>query len=318
MRRRAALTVLALAASAHAAAPPARPGAPLGAYLGPGCKGVERVPAFERWLGRRPERASDFLAQDSWREMVKAAERASRCWQPTQLPLTLGVPMLPRDRSGTLAEGARGAYDAHFVQIAQALVANGMGSAVLRLGWEFNQGWFAWAAAKDPEAWVAYWRRIVAAMRAVPGAAFRFDWNPAWGRGQIEPERVYPGDDVVDIIGLDVYNTAWSQRTPAERWWIKVNGTYGLKWQRDFARAHGKPVSFPEWATGTRPDGGGAGDDAYFVEQMAAWIASSEIAYHGYWDYPARDYNGQLSDGSKPLAAAAFLASFGRVSDAAR
>mgnify|MGYP002147242797 CR=1 FL=1 len=30
-----------------------------------------------------------------------------------------------------------------------------------------------------------------------------------------------------------------------------------------------------------------------------------------YWDYTAKDYNGRLSDGSKPEASAAFLSAFG-------
>ncbi len=44
---------------------------------------------------------------------------------------------------------------------------------------------------------------------------------------------------------------------------------------------------------------------------MAAWLAANDVAYHIYWDYPAKDYNGQLSRGQYPKAAAAFRQSFG-------
>jgi hypothetical protein len=284
---------------------------PLGVYMGPGCFGAARVADYETWLGRRPERASDFFSDHSWLELTKAAERSARCWAPTGLPMSFGVPMLPKDRVSTLASGARGDYDRHFAKVAEILIAHGQANAVIRIGWEFNHGWFTWRAAADPGAWVAYWRRIVTAMREVPGARFRFDWCPGWSRGQIAPTDVYPGDDYVDIIGMDVYNSAWTAATPEQRWQSKLNAPYGLKWHREFAVAHGKTMSYPEWGTGTRPDGHGAGDDAYFIRQMAAWIGASPVEYHNYWDYRAPDYDARLSDGSKPRSAAAFLETLG-------
>lgn len=283
----------------------------LGTYQGPGCNGTARLSAVSNWLGRRPAWHSDFLAQDSWVELTKAASRGSQCWQPTALSTSIGVPMLPRQAGSDLASGARGAYDTYFTQVARAFVQNGLASTVVRIGWEFNHDWFPWRADRDPAAWAEYWRRIVTAMRAVPGAQFRFDWCTAWSRGTVAPEQVYPGDEFVDIIGMDIYNTTWNPTTPEQRWRIKRDQAYGLAWHRSFAAAHNKPVSFPEWGTGLRPDGRGGGDDPYFIEQMAAWLATSDLAYHNYWDYKAPDFNGRLSDGSKPLSAAAFLKFFG-------
>lgn len=299
-------------AASSAWAPASAPAtAPLGVYLGPGCPGASRVAAFSAWLGRPLARASDFFSDHSWLELKKAAQRSADCWAPTGLPMSFAVPMLPKDKLATLAEGAQGAYDAHFTAVAQTLVQRGFGDAAIRIGWEFNHGWFRWRAAADPQAWVQYWRRIVAAMRAVPGANFRFDWCSGWSEGQIAPPKVYPGDDVVDIIGMDVYNSSWNPRTPQQRWQLKLDAPYGLKWHKAYAAEHGKPMSYPEWGTGTRPDGRGGGDDAYYVRQMAAWIAAAPVAYHNYWDFPAPDYNARLSDGSQPAAAAAFLQAFG-------
>ena len=283
----------------------------LGTYQGPGCSGTGRLPGLARWLGRTPARHSDFLAQDAWEEMVKAAHRGARCWGPAGLAMSIGVPMLPRAGDATLAAGARGEYDSHFVQIAQAFVQNGLGRAVVRLGWEFNHDWFAWRADRDPAAWVVFWQRIVAAMDAVEGADFAFDWCPAWGDGKLKAETVYPGDAYVDIIGLDIYNTTWNPTTPEQRWRIKRDHAHGLAWHRAFAAQHDKPVSFPEWGTGKRPDGRGGGDDPHFMDQMAAWLADSDLAYHNYWDYRAPDFDGKLSDGSKPQSEAVFLHHFG-------
>ena len=40
----------------------------------------------------------------------------------------------------------------------------GFADATIRLGWEFNGNWFAWAASNDPAAFITYWQRIVTAM----------------------------------------------------------------------------------------------------------------------------------------------------------
>jgi hypothetical protein len=286
--------------------------APLGVYQGNGCGGVKRLDQFVEWFGQKPNLVLDFFASDSWQSMISDAVWTMRCWKKTELPVVFSLPMLPKG-AYTLAEGAAGSYDEEFARIANALVDYGYSGAVVRIGWEFNGGWFAWAAKRDPTAWQAYWRRIVTVMRSVPGAKFRFDWCPNQGENQIRPDSVYPGDDFVDIIGLDVYNQTWNKdiSTPQQRWDELLNQSYGLKWQKEFARSHNKPISFPEWGTGTRPDGHGGGDDPYFVEQMAAWIADNNVAYQSYWDYPASDYNGKLSDGHQPLAGSAYRSAFG-------
>jgi hypothetical protein len=299
--------VLLFAAPLLSAAPP------LGVYQGGGCDGVKRLPVFSGWFGRPPDLALDFFATNSWDALVSSADWSIICWEPTGLSMSFSIPMLPQVADANLADGAAGRYDATFTRIARTLVNHGFAGAALRIGWEFNGGWYPWAAGKDPASWVAYWRRIVTVMRAVPGARFRFDWNPALGKLGLAPDSVYPGDEYVDVIGLDVYNQSWTTPMPApeQRWLELLNQPYGLQWHRDFALAHGKPVSFPEWGTGTRPDGRGGGDDPVFVERMADWIAASHLAYHAYWDYPAGDYNARLSDGHQPEAGAAFLRRFG-------
>jgi len=280
--------------------------ASIGVYEGAGCTGVTALSNFVGWLGRQPDQVLDFVASDSWQAMADGANWSANCWRATNAKVVFSVPMLPAG-ANTLAEGAAGKFDDKFKQLATTLVNQGYGNAIIRLGWEFNGGWYPWAAAKDPTNWVIYWRRIVTAMRGVQGAAFRFDWCPAQGQQQIAADKVYPGDSYVDIIGQDVYNQSWSGVTaPADRWNELLTQKYGLQWHRSFASAHNKPTSFPEWATGTRPDGHGGGDDPYFVTQMASWIGQSTAVYHNYWDYPASDYNGKLSDGSKPLSGSTF------------
>ncbi|MGC3980681.1 MAG: glycosyl hydrolase [Steroidobacteraceae bacterium] len=284
---------------------------PMGVYQGNGCDGVKKLTTFTGWFGRQPDFVLDFFAADSWTSMSGDATWTVGCWQKQNMKVVYSIPMLPNDGS-TLAQGAAGNFDDKFLALAQLLVSKGYGEATIRLGWEFNGGWYPWAAKKDPTNWVKYWQRIVTTMRSVSGAKFKFDWCSAQGYQQLSPADVYPGDDYVDIIGRDVYNQTWTTGidTPEKRWNEIVTQTFGMNWLRDFAKAHNKPISIPEWGTGTRPDGHGGGDDAYFITLMAKWIKSNNVVYHNYWDYTASDYDAKLSAGAQPLAAAAFVTAF--------
>ena len=280
-----------------------------GAYGGAGCTGVPEVRAFETFLGRNVDVVLDFLQKDKWAGMIGEAGWIAGCWK--QLPgrrLAISVPMLVDEGAPTLAQGASGEFDGHFRDLARTLIGGGYGDAFVRIGWEFNGNWYSWAAAKDPAAFKAYWRRIALAMRSVMGAHFQFDWNPTTADGPLD--EVYPGDDVVDVIGLDVYNQSWPKiADPVERWSYLLHRPAGLMWHRDFAYAHGKPRSFPEWGTGTRPDGHGGGDDPFFVRSMLSWITGGgEVSYACYWNYRAPDYDAKVTDNRLPQAAAALRA----------
>lgn len=289
--------------------------APLGVYLGAGCDGVQRLEAYERWLGRRVDQTLEFI---SWDVLSKGTTWGVKCWAKAgRTNVVYSLPMLPNDKSATLADGAAGKFDQLFRNYAQKLVENGFGNAIVRIGWEFNADWYSWAAKHDPQSWIAYWRRIVTTMRAVPGAAFKFDWTAAGGWSSFRAEDAWPGDEYVDIIGLDFYNNfRRPDVTPQERWRQRMSAPHGLAWHRRFATAHGKPMSYPEWGTGTGRNTHGGDDDPYFIEQMARWIAANDVAYHNYWDFKASIFDSKLSDGRRPQAARAFVRAFGRSSSA--
>lgn len=295
--------VLASAAQATASA---------GAYLGAGCTGAAQIPRFTKLLGRRPATVTEFAENSDWPNMIGSVNWAANCWRGAgNYRMVQSVPMLMA--TGSLAEGAAGAFDAHFAELGRTLVADHQAYAMLRIGWEFNGNWYRWGAVNDPDSFVAYFRRIVAAFRSVPGNHFKIIWNPALGQQAIGADLVYPGDDVVDYIGMDVFNQSWrpQDRDPATRWDGLMTQSYGLNWLASFAAAHHRWIVLPEWGTGTRPDGAGGGDDPFFITSMAKWIAGHHVALQNYWDYNASDFNGTLSDGSQPLSAAAYQAAFG-------
>ena len=79
------------------------------------------------------------------------------------------------------------------------MVSAGQGSSIIRPGWEFNGGWFPWAANGQAAAFVAYWQQIVTTMRSVPGQNFTFEWNPTAGdQGVGNLANYYPGNAYVD------------------------------------------------------------------------------------------------------------------------
>lgn len=297
--------LLGLSVAAAVGAAPAK----LGVYQGAGCTGVQRMPQFANWLGRTPDVVLEFI---SWEVLAKGGTWAVNCWKKAGYEsVVFSMPMLPGGKRATLADGAAGRFDDLFRRYGAELVQHGYADSVIRIGWEFNFNWYPWAASRDPQSWVAYWRRIVSVLRSVPGQNFKFDWCPAAG-GSFKVESVYPGDDVVDIVGMDFYNVPVDRQalTPEQRWESRMNMKYGLQWHRDFAAQHGKRLSYPEWGTGKRKDGTGGGDDPYFIERMAQWIAGNDVAYHDYWDYTAKDFNAKLSDNHQPNAAAAFRRNF--------
>ncbi|MFO1058515.1 MAG: glycosyl hydrolase [Dongiaceae bacterium] len=316
IRRRARLGAAAALAALLAIGAGAAAAADIGAYKGGGTTGTSKMPAFEAWKGSAVPRALDFFPQDTWSNMLSTGTWAAKSWgswSNWRWKVSWGMPMLPNDGVSTLAKGATGAYNSQWKQIGAMLVSTGHADAILRLGWEFNGNWFVWSAVKCPTCFVQYWQQIVTTLRSVPGQKFKFDWNPGIGSLSINADKVYPGDAYVDYIGLDVYNEWWDPKDqdPVHRWNTAVTRPYGLAWQASFAAQHGKMISFPEWATGTRPNGHGAGDDPYFIQQMYSWIQTHNVRYHDYWDYKASDYNGMLSNNQFPKAGAMYQQLFG-------
>lgn len=326
---------------------------PLAVYRGPNASA--EVDGVARWLGRPAIWGEDFIGGESWDNVEWPTwwlEHWSG-WQRQQAGrrLILGVPLLagPPDRSGpthgtkdlkvpvSLEKGAAGAYNHHFRQLAENLVKHGLADAILRPGWEFNGGWYAWAAKGKSAAFAEYWRQVVRTMRAVPGAEqLRFAWNPTLGEQDFPAEQAWPGDAFVDYVGLDVYDETWSRESypwPKDSdaaaiaarqrkvWaeWI-FGSARGLRFWRDFAAAHGKPLVIPEWgvkrqnAPGQEQHGGL--DDPYFVEQMRAFVddPANHVAFHCYFDYDCPPPEGQhrLTPGPKgeastfPAASARF------------
>ncbi|MBQ1163094.1 glycoside hydrolase family 26 protein [Streptomyces smyrnaeus] len=269
------------------AAPVASADPLVGAFLGSGDEGVRRIRGMERWLGGTRLRAGHtYLPGRLWSDiegdpgLLEPWARWRRA-DPDRL-LVLNVPMAARNEArmsdrrvrALLREGAAGHFDGHYRTLAERLVRQRLADTVLVLGWEMNGTTYTHRCGPDPAAWKAYWRRIVTTMRSVPGQRFRFDFAPSRGRDVIPWPRCYPGDDVVDVLGMDAYDQPAGM--PFEE---QVREPYGLRAHIEFAARHRKPVSYPEWGLFRN------GDNAEYVRGMLAWMDRYKPLYQTISDY---------------------------------
>ena len=303
--------VLALAASLRpAAAATPLPARLCGAFV-PWAGDGGREPglrAWESWLARPPATvpALDYWGKDDW-DAFRATAWLPAFWAKTA-PARPIVWSIPLTVPGTpLAAVAAGHRDADFAAAARA-IAGSQPAAVIRLGWEMNVRTMAWYAGAEPVAFIQAFRRVAAVFRAA-SPRFSLDWCPSWGPQDGPADLFYPGDDVVDVVGLDVYDYRKGSATVEARWAEQVLAVpFGLDWLVRFAGARGKPMSIPEWGVGQ------GGDDPFFVGAMRRWLGAHgrELRYACYFDvdglWPTR-----LDPERLPLSTAAFRSGFSAV-----
>lgn len=258
-----------------------------GAYLDYGPAGVRRMADLSRWLGGAELRVGHtYLPGDLWVNIEGTPDFLDSwaTWRKADKDrmFVLNVPMLERNEERVpdaqvrrlLRSGAAGDFDQHFTRLAERLVSLGVPDTVIVLGWEMNGTTYTHRCGPDPVSWKAYWQRIVTAMREVPGQEFRFDFTPSRGRDAVPWTECYPGDDVVDIIGMDSYD-----QPPGESFDDQINDPYGLQKHVDFAAERGKPISFPEWGLFRN------GDNPEYMRRMLDWIDRHQPLYQTITDY---------------------------------
>ena len=281
------------------------------------------VASYEQWLGADVSYVVDFSARQSWDNIANPQYLLDE-WKDTPYKLAYAVAMLPDDGNATIQAGAKGDYDDYYRTLAENLVKNGQEDADLRVGWEFNLESWSWAT-DDTASWKAYYRSIVETMRSVDGAKFTFDWNVNGGPNKYDAANYYPGDDVVDYVGVDAYDVSGAGYPyPAKcdsacyvkhekiAWDSSVyGGDRGLKYWSEFAQDHGKQLALPEWGVWGRPDGIGGSDDPDYIQRMYDFITdpANHVAYAAYfeYDYPSDTDGGKHSlKDSFPNSAAKF------------
>jgi hypothetical protein len=239
---------------------------------------------FESWLGRPLNCVVVFGSETDWAAIegpwfaIDAPEGQDwAAWvrdDPDHHTLVISSAMVPKNPDDDWrARGAAGEYDAHWQKFGRNLVDVGLGSSIVRLGWELNGDWYETHYIGDTEEereqWKEYFRRAVRAME-VEGSNFEIDFTIAEGpQDSVSIEDMYPGDDYVDIIGVDVYDSYIAPVDATARWQAKDEKVNSISAVVAFAVERDKPVSFPEWAMVAEGSTQGGGDSPGFVDQMA-------------------------------------------------
>ncbi len=268
----------------------------LGAYNG---NSADAIRAYTAWVGRAPDlnaihtgedvngpqsAADNFLGSVGWSLDVAA---------PAGVLPHISVPLLWA--GVTLEDAAAGKLTPQFVQVARTIAAHssvkGKGPIFIRTGWEFNGPWMKWASKGKEAAFITAFRVFVAAFRSV-SRDFLIVWCP--NIGQDNPALSYPGDDVVDVIGMDFYTQPGQPADPIACWLYQRTMPFGLDWLVAFGKARGKPIAASEW---------GVDRDAFgpYIAAAFDWFRSVGVLYAIYWNSTAQQYS--MSDGRYPKSA---------------
>jgi hypothetical protein len=258
---------------------------------------------FETWLGRPIDQITAHTGRADWKDWVGSIKWSVDLWSPLNKPICWTIPLFAD--GGSLSDAAAGKYQDYYKQAAEILARTRQSDHVIyvRTGEELNGNWMPWSAAGHEQDFVKAYRQFVAAFRSVSDR-FRFEWNVNIGETRMNPVDAYPGDDDVDVIGMDFYyNTKWNPADPVHAWDEMVNRQYGLQWLEDFAVLHKRPTAYPEW--GINSDGAGP-----YIERAAQWFSGHNVLYQSVWN--SNDaFPGKLTDHQYPKAAGAYIESFG-------
>lgn len=266
---------------------------------------VDRTKRFEEKLGRPvdivgvfPERSGGWGSIfDTW--WMSAAPRDG-------VILDVGVPLFPSDSS--LENAAAGGDNAQWQKLGALIQSKYPGSAV-RIGWEMNIGGWPWRATEEnAEQWKKAFRNASTSLKK-GGPTLLVQWNPNAGKGDslADATKVYPGDDVVDIVALDSYD--WWPGYNEKTWPQHRDGEGGWAFWVKFARDHGKRFSVPEWGLAPANENSG-GDNPFYMNVVSDFLwENRDIVFSVVYFDETQDYiRSSIANGMVPKGAAAYKA----------
>ena len=291
---RPATTTPELQLASHQSSGSAGKGSGLGWKSGAACHSA----GFDSWRGRTSDAHNKFSGKDNFRSVVKLMQ-GSWLRQFSNKPgvFSLGLALLTNDTRGKFGDCNAGKFDGYFKDIGKALKSHGLGDAIIRLGWEANGSGFPWFAGKQPDAYKECFRRQVKNLKSqAPGLKIEWTMRKDSALGY-SVEKIYPGNDVVDIVGL-LYYDRWPNVHSDKEWQAAANekkngGPKGINTYLQFAKSKGKKLAVPEWAISDGHNDRSSKDNPFFIEKMFQFFKSNagSIAYETYFNCePASAY----------------------------
>jgi hypothetical protein len=235
--------------------------------------------------GRACNVAMTYTDRTSWQSMTSQTGWTFDNFSSFDGVLVISQGLVPANGQADLSACANGDHDEDFRNFGTLMSRSGRADSIVRLGWEFNEQTSPWRA-DDTDTWLGCYRHAADSIRATNPEVL-LDWTinahntPSGVCGGLSTD-CYPGDNYVDIVGIDNYDHyPWSptksdfQRTAEKQ--------EGLTWLYEFARSRGKPFSVGEW--GVTPAGDAGKENPDFVTWMHSWFAqhAENLAYETYF-----------------------------------
>lgn len=250
---------------------------------------VGRAPAAELWF-------VDFPSPPPIRELERVRARGADpviTWEPWR---ALGDGTYDRT-TFTMAQIAAGVHDDHLYRWADELAAWG-GPVYLRFAHEPNGDWYPWSPAggTSPETYVAAWRHVHDLLDSKDAHNVRWIWTvnvPYPGSRPIDQH--YPGDEYVDLVGVDGYNWGTTQQWSR---WQSPEDLFGSTLDEVSELAPGKPVVITEVASAEE-----GGSKSRWIRDLVTYLDSREHVSGFIWFDHLKEADWRI--GSSPESATA-------------
>lgn len=274
-----------------------------GAWVG-GWMNAKRATSWGPWRGTPSDVTMTFPDDATWTTLANSTWHIDT-FEGFRGRLVYGLPLLPDNvTAAQLRDVAAGKRDATFRKIARDLRTRGRGNAVVKLGWEANGTWMSFSATTaTAPTYRAAWRRVAQVMaEESPNLVFSFEVNCGTAmkgqRNRLDSlTRLYPGNDVVDLVGCSSYDW-WNTGATTEAKWrsaVRPAKGPGIADVAAFARARGKGLSMSEWGLAAKSKSGN-GDNAFYIRKMKQYFdANADIlVLEQYFNEPAANMGNSM------------------------
>ena len=179
----------------------------------------------------------------------------------------------------TMASIIAGVHDDYLYRWADELAAWGQ-PVYLRFAHEPNGTWYPWSPAggTSAQSYVQAWRHVRSIFATKNVQNVRWIWAPNVVLGDEKLADWYPGDDVVDVVGVDGYN--WGTSIPGGTW-TSPKSLFGESFDQIREFAPDKPILVTE--VGSAESGG---SKPKWIADLVDYLAgASAVSGFVWFDY---------------------------------
>ena len=259
---------------------------------------INQWSTFATWRKRPLDTITCWVIHNTWTDIASIKGGFSTA-RNSGARVSCAIRLLPKSHDGNTTpanwkNAASGLYDTYYKQFATKLALSGVTNVICRIGWETNDKSRPDFCGTDRISFIATWRRIAGILRTTMTQYNRtilLEWNNIKKGAQSDNiMNYYPGDDVVDIIGVNYYD-GWPPLSTQAIWDSKYmaeakgkGGPWGIgRWCAE-ARTRNKLFSCSEW--GVNNGRYTCTDNPLYIENMHEFFTTNVdiIAYENYFN----------------------------------